>query len=299
MSWVKAAAGILGIVYVMLCSALFAMQDRFLFLPDMTRVAPEIEGIEAVELSTADGETLVAWYAPPREGCPVIFHLHGNGGRIDLDTWRYKRIMDRGGGLLALSYRGYAGSTGKPSEAGFYADGQAGWDWLRAKGVPAGDIVIEGHSIGSGTAVKLASEQDEGALILEAPFFSLQDRVQHGFPGVPTGLLLRHKFRNDLRIANINAPLFVSHGTRDSVIPIDQSERLYALARAPKVYRRMTGSDHNTLVRDGVYDDIWPFLAEYWQPAQRQPGRPDCDFEGEEEAAKPVETPVTAAPLKP
>ncbi len=55
--------------------------------------------------------------------------------------------------------------------------------------------------------------------------------------------------------------MLIIHGDRDSVIPFRMGQRLYALANAPKLFVRMAGSDHNTLVRDGLYDHVWPFLG--------------------------------------
>jgi fermentation-respiration switch protein FrsA (DUF1100 family) len=264
-SWLKMGTILGALVFVILCAALYLLQDRLIFLPDQTRIAPTRAGISVAEIKTRDGETLLAWYGEAAPGCPTLLHLHGNGGRIDLDVWRYERLMERGAGFLALSWRGYAGSSGQPSEAGFYKDADAAWEWLQAQGIPTGDVVVHGHSIGSGAAVKLAGEQPVGALVLEAPFYSMQDLVGRKVPLVPMGLLLKHKFRNDLRIGDVTAPVFMAHGTRDRVIPIEQSKRLFERAGGVKHHEVFEGGDHNTLVRDGLYDRVWPFLEAHWQ----------------------------------
>jgi uncharacterized protein len=75
-------------------------------------------GIRDVRIKTPDGETLDAWFAPPAPGKPVILYLHGNGGRLSDARWRYIRMHAQGAGYLALSYRGYGNSTGRPTEEG-------------------------------------------------------------------------------------------------------------------------------------------------------------------------------------
>ncbi len=264
------------------CATLYTMQDSMMFYPQPERIAPTQDYIEAVEIGTEDGETLVAWYAKAELGCPTVLFMHGNGSRIDLDTWRYARIRDRGAGFLALSWRGYAGSTGKPGEKGFHLDAAAAWGWLMDQQIAANDVIIHGFSIGTGPATKLASEVDEGLLILEAPYYSMVDLVRKKFPLVPAGLLLKHKFRSDKYIASAGSPVFMVHGSADRVIPIEQSRRLFELALEPKAYKTMAGADHNTMVRDGVYDAIWPFVAGNWTPFEALDDTPRCDLLKEE-----------------
>ncbi|MGE6698742.1 alpha/beta hydrolase [Hyphomonas sp. NPDC076900] len=250
--------------------ALFAAQDSLLFHPDPQRLDPEADYIEVVEFPSGDGEQLVAWYSPPQAGCPVLLFFHGNASRLDRDRWRYQRIHENGAGMLALAWRGYSGSTGKPSEQGFHLDATAAWDWLISSGHAPSDIVIEGFSIGSGPAVRLASKQNPGALILEAPYYSIRDLFNSKAADLPVGMLVRHSFYSDRDIGAVNAPLLVAHGTSDRLIPASQSRRLFDKANEPKTYKLFEGSDHNTLVRDGLYEEaIWPFLA---------PLYPDCPF---------------------
>lgn len=262
----KTAIGI-GFAVVVAMAALWAVQDKFLFLPIADRAVPAFDNIAEASVSTADGETIIIWYAPAADGCPTLMQFHGNGGHLATEKWRHQRILPTGVGLLAVSWRGYAGSTGKPSEYGFHLDARAAWDWLIAQGIDRNDIVIQAHSIGTGAAVQLAADVQPGALILEAPFYSMKDLVARKLPFLPTGLILRHPFRSDQHIANVNSPVLVLHGTKDSVIPLEQGQRLYDLAREPKHFVPMNGSDHNTLVRDGLFDHVWPFLTKFWRPS--------------------------------
>lgn len=222
--------------------------------------SPVVPGAEQVAIMTRDGERLAAWYHMPAAGKPVMLFMHGQGGRLGVQTNRWRRIREAGLGVLALSYRGYPGSSGSPTEEGLALDARAAYDWLRARHAAA-DIVLHGHSLGTGVAVRLASEVEAGGVVLEAPFTAAVDVAAERLPWLPVQLLMLDQFRSRDRIRDVKAPVLIVHGDQDSVIPIAHGERLFGLAREPKQFIRMPGSEHNTLVRDGLYDKVLSFLA--------------------------------------
>ncbi len=242
---------------------LYVEQRHLLYLNQPGAETPDIKGlaIADVRIPTADGQTLQAWYEPPQPGKPVFLYLHGNDTTLEYGKWRYVRMHKEGAGYLALAYRGFSGSTGQPSEKGVFIDGLAAYDWLRAKGFADRDIVIHGHSLGTGIATYVATQRPARALILEAPFTAAADVAQDRYPFVPVALLMHDHFANRDRIKDVHMPVLIAHGTADTTIPFAEGKALFDLANAPKVFVRMDGSGHNTLVRDGLYDRIWPFLG--------------------------------------
>lgn len=248
----------------MLAVSALAMNSRALiYHPHREEAAPNFPGVEAVRIETEDGENLVAWWRPPAtHGAPVFLFFDGNGGRPQLWGGRWRRIVEGGAGFLAVYYRGYSGSTGDPSEQGLYADARAGYDWLITRNYKSSDIVIHGFSLGSGVAVRLASERPARALILEAPFTGVDDVAAAKFFPL-AALAIRDRFASRDLIGGVHTPLLIVHGDADSVVPFAQGERLFALAHEPKSLVRMAGSDHATLVRDGMYEHIWPFLQQH------------------------------------
>ena len=228
-----------------------------------------IPGSKRLKLKTADGEKLSAWYrAPDKTGQPVVLFLHGNGGGLPRMRGRWRRFEQRGAGVMAVSYRGYPGSSGSPSEAGLIEDARTAFAWLKTRHKPE-QIVIHGLSIGTGVATALAAEVKAQALILEAPFSAAVDVAAERYPIVPVHWLMHDQFRSAERIAQIDMPVLIAHGTRDSVIPFRQAEALFARAREPKQFVPMPNSDHNTLVRDGLFPHVWRFLE---TKARSQPG---------------------------
>lgn len=264
MRFLARAAILLALVYCMVLVGLTVMQRSFIFPADDGRGLAAINwqaitGVDRFFVTTTDGETLSAWYKPPRGDKPTFLFFHGNGGRLDLMKWRFNRILDKGYGLMTVSYRGYAGSTGSPSEAGLIEDGRTAWTWLREKEAPE-NIIIHGLSMGSGVATALAGEVDALAVILEAPFTAVEDVAAGNFPYMPVRWLVWDKFRSIDRIGQVTEPLLIAHGTRDSVIPYAHGRKLYEAANEPKTFISMTDGDHSTLVRDGLYEKIWDWL---------------------------------------
>src|SRR5271155_3034175 len=239
---VAACAALYGLVVV----GLYAGQRKILFRRDAAEVDPATLGLDAetVRLKTEDGETLLAWRIPPAPGLPVILYFHGNAGGIDLRVDRFRAIAAAGMGLLAIEYRGYASSTGSPTERGLKLDGEAAYAAAIASGARPDRIVPLGESLGSGVAVALAARHEVGALVLDSPYSSIADVAAAAYWFVPVRALLRDPFRNDLLIGSVNAPTLMIHGTKDSVVPIRFGEKLFALANPPKDFWRVEGAAH-------------------------------------------------------
>ncbi|KAA5805318.1 alpha/beta hydrolase [Alkalicaulis satelles] len=274
----RLAALILGIAaagYLAVAALAWAFQAHLIYFPNPAAgEPPQGSPFTAVQVDTEDGETLAAWRAAARPGCPTLLLLHGNAGHVPSSGWLYEQLNRAGAGVLALSWRGYAGSTGTPSEAGLYADAEAGFMALIEDGTPAGEIVVHGFSLGSAPAVRLAADHDFNALILEAPFLSAEAVARESMPFLPVGWLLRDRYRTDEMIADVDMPILIVHGAADTIIPARHSERLAALARAPVTRILIDNAGHNTLAQNGMYETaVWPFLSDRF---------PDCRFAAEE-----------------
>jgi uncharacterized protein len=260
--------GLLGIVaatYVAAVGVLYLCQRNILYRPPQTfRTAPAAAGLpEAKEevLVTQDGERVIAWSVPPHEGKKVILFFPGNGDTLALRVPRLRAVITDGAGLVALSYRGYAGSSGSPSEQGLILDARAAYDYAAAHYPPA-RLVIWGFSLGTGPAVALAAERPVGKLILEAPYTSITDIAGADLPFIPVRLLLKDQFHSDLRIEKVHAPLLIMHGERDPVIPIRFARRLFALANEPKRFFSFPEGRHFNLDAYGASAVALHFINE-------------------------------------
>lgn len=247
---------VLAVIYLGGVGVLYFKQREMLFpIPPVGRSAPAAAGFPEAEervLTTADGEKVIVWHVPARPGRPVILFFPGNGDFLAGRVSRFKGITSDGTGLVALSYRGYAGSTGSPSEEGLLRDGAAAYAFTAARYDPS-RIVAWGFSLGTGVAVAIASEHPLGKLILEAPYTSTIDVAASLFPIVPVSLLMRDRFHSDRRIAGVTVPLLVMHG--------DAGERLFAMAREPKQFVRFPGGGHDNLDDFGALETARQFIG--------------------------------------
>ena len=242
---------------------LFFAQRSFLFpIPTAERTTPQAAGFpEAQEhlLTTADGEKVIVWHVPAKPGHPVILYFHGNGDFLAGFFGRFRDVIADGTGIVVLSYRGYAGSSGQPSEYGLLQDASAAYAFTTAL-YSADSIVVWGFSLGTGVAVALAADRPVGRVILEAPYTSISDVAASAFWFAPARLLMRDQFRSDERIARVKAPLLVMHGALDPTIPVAFGERLFALANEPKRFVRLARGGHNDLDNFGAIEIARNFI---------------------------------------
>ena len=243
---------------------LYFTQRSILFpIPETRRTSPAAAGLAQAEerpLQTSDGEQIIAWHVAPRPGRPVVIFFHGNG---DILAWRvpwFREMTAGGAGLIAASFRGYAGSSGSPTEAGLLLDAEAAYAFANQHYSPE-RIVVWGFSLGTGPAVALAANRRIGKLILEAPYSSIADVAAAAFPFVPARWFIRDQFHSDQRIVRVTAPVLIMHGERDRTIPIRFGERLYELAGQPKQMVRFPEGGHDDLDKFGAMDVARAFLA--------------------------------------
>src|SRR5215467_8366332 len=191
------AAGFGGLVALM-----YVAQRSLMYFPEQLHTPPAMAGLpeaQEIALDTKDGERVIVWHVPPRGEKPVVLYFHGNGGALRNRVARFGALIADGNGLIALSYRGYGGSTGRPTEAGLIADAEAAYAFAVAR-YPAERIVLWGESLGSGVAVAVAAEEPVGHLVLEAPFTSATDVGALHYWFVPVRLFMKDQFRSDLRV---------------------------------------------------------------------------------------------------
>ncbi len=243
-------------LYVTGVAALFLFQRELIYDPSQNAPSPGEAGFDGAtehELTAADGTRILLWHSPAEPGAATILYFQGKGGEISDRPNRWAAYRAAGLGVAFLSYRGYGGSAGSPTEAGLHQDADAAYDWLLSQGISAGQIVIVGESLGTGVATRLAADRTTGALILEAPYTSLADVAAGRFPWAPARLLIRDPFPSLDHIGRVEEPLLILHGTADTRVPLTMGQTLLTAAPGPKEIILFPGVGHVDLFGP----DLW------------------------------------------
>lgn len=264
--WGLLRAVLLGVLLSVLLIRLF--EERFVFFPDLGAGGdskPEDFGVrvEDVFLTTSDGVRLHAWwapaYAPDSRGSGgqaaagagaryTILLFHGNAGNLSHRIENIGFLQQLPANVLAVDYRGYGKSEGRPTEEGIYLDALAAYDYLtRERSLHPEQIVVLGQSLGTAVAVDLAAKRPLAALILEGGFPSARRAAQRAIwlPGI--AYVIRTRFDSAAKLKGIRIPVLVAHCRDDSVLPYALGEELYAAANQPKTFVSYPAACHEPL----------------------------------------------------
>ncbi|MEP3429039.1 MAG: alpha/beta fold hydrolase [Roseibium sp.] len=249
---------VIAIAYGMAAGYMYLNQRSFVFVPSGILATPEEKGLDDVSVETvemADGTSISVWTAEAtKPDAPTVLYFHGNSKNMSSRWDRFQQIIDSGYGLYAPSYRGYAGSGGKPSEAGFVSDALEHFDHLKSNGIP---VIVHGESLGTGVATAVAAERpDARLLVLEAPYTALLDMASASYPWLPVSILMKDPMLTRERIKNIAMPVLILHGTEDRVIPVEHGKRVFEAANDPKELVIIDGIGHSDLWKNGLWEAV-------------------------------------------
>lgn len=242
-------AVVLVVTVAVLLAVLWLVQRRLIYVParePLPAAAEVLPGGRDVTLRTADGLELGGWYVPADADAYTVLLAGGNGrnrlGRAPLA----RAFASAGFGVLLFDYRGYGDSPGSPSEPGLAMDVRAAYRQLvEVSRIAPERIVFFGESLGSAVVTELATEHRPAGLVLRSPFESIAAVASVHYPLVPVRLLLKDRFPVAELIGRVDVPTVVVYGTRDSVVPPEQSHLV--ATRAPGLIGEyvLDGVDHN------------------------------------------------------
>ena len=181
------------------------------------------------------------WMPPATAGMPTIVFFHGNAGDRTSFLEQGELLHARGFGAVLVSYPGYSGNPGTPSEDPLMADARAA---IAAAGPKAGPIIVWGHSLGSGVAARMASEGRAVGLVLEAPYTSLPDVAARIYPYIPVHWLMLDRFDTSALVDKITVPVLIFHSTDDPQIPFAMGRELADALGKRATFVRMEGAGH-------------------------------------------------------
>jgi len=240
-------AGIVLLAAVLFFAVFVLAQNRLLYFPTRRLAAtPEAQGLDADDLAivTEDGVRLHGWRIRGA-GTRALLVFHGNAGNIADRLERAAALHHRFGlDVFLVDYRGYGLSEGTPSEEGLYRDARAVYRRAVSDGFRPEQIVIFGESLGAAVAVDLASRWPCAGLVLEAPFLSIPAMARVHYPFVPASLV-RSRFDNLSKIADVAAPKLILVPELDDVVPPIQGRRLFEAAPGVRELVVVPGAHHS------------------------------------------------------
>ena len=240
------------LIYLSVLIYLFFFQRNLLYNPNENNYSGDKlkVDIEEVQIKTSDNINLLGWFHKKNlNKFKTIVYFHGNAGRLENRIHKLNHFKGMNINFLIISWRGFSGNSGKPSEKGFYKDGESAIDWLKNMGLTEKDIILYGESLGTGIATQIAQNKKFAGLILETPFTSMVDLAKNVYPYIPVSLLLKDRYENDKKIKNINIPLLVMHGEKDQIVPFKMGKKIYEIANQPK-YSYFTKYDDHMMEYD-------------------------------------------------
>ena len=254
--------------------------------PDKAIYNPPPRFAEPVIFTAKDGTRLHGWFipssvAPARDALATVIHAHGNAGNMSANWPGVSWLPERNVNLFMFDYRGFGESEGTPSPQGLCDDTQSAIDYVRQRDdVDSQRLVLLGQSLGGNNVLAAAGRGDRSgirAVILDSTFLSYSAIASHKIPG--SGALLDDSYSADRYISTISPiPALLIHGTADSVIPWQHSEKLFALAREPKQLIIIPDGRHinafSAKYGDSYRGAVIRFIqAALAMPPDQQPGR--------------------------
>jgi hypothetical protein len=250
-------------VYLVITLFLYFFQRNLLYYSTANNYSGDrlVVLIEKVKIKTKDNIELLSWYHKKNiNDYKTILFLHGNAGTLEDRIHKINHFKDIDINFLLLSWRGFSGNNGDPSEKGIYEDARSAVRWLKNKGVVEKNIIIYGESLGTGAAVEIAQNNDFAGVILESPFTSMIDVGKTKYPFFPVRLLLKDKYESDKKIKNIKSPILILHGEVDRIVPFWMGKKMYKLANEPKYSYFSKYDDHMMEYNEKLLNKLKKFI---------------------------------------
>ena len=142
----------------------------------------------------------------------TILIFHGNAGNLFNRVYKLNELNKLDVNILLISWRGFSGNKGKPTEKNLYRDADESVKWLNNQGVISKNIILYGESLGTGVATELGTSNAFGGIILESPFTSIANAAKIYYPYLPVSIILKDRYDSLGKIKNINIVKFINCG---------------------------------------------------------------------------------------
>jgi len=193
----------------------------------------------------------------------TLVFFHGNAGDLSNRIYKLNELDKLDINILLISWRGFSGNEGYPTEKNLYEDAEAAIKWLNKKKVSNSQIILYGESLGTGVAVEIASKNNFNSIILESPFTSIENSAKIYYPYLPVSFLLKDRYDSISKIKKINSPILIMHGRKDDIVPFFMGKKLFEKANSPKDSYFTDIDDHMMEFNSQLLNKIKDFITKY------------------------------------
>ena len=193
----------------------------------------------------------------------TLVFFHGNAGDLSNRIYKLNELDKLNINILLISWRGFSGNEGYPTEKNLYEDAEAAIKWLNKKKVSYSQIILYGESLGTGVAVEIASKNNFNSIILESPFTSIENSAKIYYPYLPVSFLLKDRYDSISKIKKINSPILIMHGRKDDIVPFFMGKKLFEKANSPKDSYFTDIDDHMMEFNSQLLNKIKDFITKY------------------------------------
>lgn len=235
-------------VYLAAGAMLYYRQRSLIYFPQ-----PSVSADPAytMKLEVEGAELRIA--TRPHPGPAALIYFGGNAEDVSASLPELSAAFPQKA-IFLMHYRGYGGSTGSPSEKALQQDALALFDSVRAQHP---DVTVIGRSLGTGIAIRLATQRPVTRLVLVTPFDSLQDLAAAQFPFFPVRWFLTDKYDSGRYAPLVSAPTTIVAAQRDEIVPRASTDLLHArFSPGVAKFIVLPGTGHNSISSHPLYLDI-------------------------------------------
>lgn len=253
--------GLLGL-YLIVGIGIYLLQEKLIFLPDELERDFEFRFEKPFTehfLEMKDGAEINVLNFHAQNSKGLILYFHGNAGSLERWGNIVDPFVDMGYDVLIMDYRGYGKSSGQRSQQAMLSDADELYEFALS-GSQEKKMIVFGRSLGCAFASHVGGENNPSKIILETPFYSLEDVAKKVVPIYPTNLLLRFNFKNHQSLQSANAPIYIFQGTEDEIVPFESAKKLHdSIKDLDADFIVIKGGEHNNL---SGFEQYWVTMSE-------------------------------------
>ena len=249
--------------YILVLIYIYINQRNLLYHPeDNSYLEDKIEfNHEEIWIKTEKDIKLKSWLIKKDlKKYKTLIFFHGNAGNLFNRVHKLNELNKLDINILIISWRGFSGNLGKPTEKNLYIDAKLSVQWLNNLGVTNDKIILYGESLGTGVAVELGQNNTFNSIILESPFTSIAKAAKIYYPYLPINLLLKDRYDSIDKINKITKPVLIMHGMKDDIVPHAMGVKLFEKANQPKYSYFPKNDDHMMNFNEELLDTIKVFI---------------------------------------